>query len=116
MADRGPVRDFSTRPYLSDRLDTLLASLDPKVQRLKHAKIAKRYGKAKSWSWASWLTRRINEIQMVLWDQYPNRELPDDDAGHDDLTHRPCTIWANDAPTLKEKCAKVDWRAHAMAR
>ena len=85
MADRGPVRDSSTRPYLSDRLDTLLASLDPKVQRLKHAEIAKRYGKAKSWSWASWLTRRINEIQMVLWDQYPNRELPDDDAGHDDL-------------------------------
>jgi hypothetical protein len=85
MATTGIIRDSSTRPYLSDQLDTRLASLDPEIQRLKHAEIAKRYKQPKFWNWASWLTRRITEIEMVLWDRHPDGELPDDDAGRDDL-------------------------------
>jgi len=69
-----------------DTLDTRVGSLDPGVQRLKRAEIKRRYqGPKVPWTWqGGWLTRRVTEIEMVLLDNYGS-ELPDDDAGFDDL-------------------------------
>ena len=62
------------------------AKLAALIARVEHEDRHKRRKRSKSfWTWASWLTRRINEIEMVLWDRYPDRILPDDDAGYDDL-------------------------------
>lgn len=75
MADTGPVT--STR-------GAKLAALIARIEREDRRKQRKRDNKS-FWNWNSWLTRRIIEIEMVLWDRYPSRELPDDDAGRADL-------------------------------
>jgi hypothetical protein len=92
---------------ISDRLDTRLASLDPEVQLVKHEEIAKRYERKQKgfWSWNSWLKRRLNEIELVLWDRYADRVLPDDDAGRDDLRiflhHQGRCVGGKNASTMR---------------
>lgn len=60
-------------------------SLNPEAQRLKHKEIAQRYRPKGLWTPASWLTRRLTEIEIVLLDRY-GWVLPDDDVGLGDLS------------------------------
>ena len=61
------------------------AKLAALIARIDREERTKRRKRKSFWSWASWLTRRISEIELVLWNRYHDGILPDDDAGRDDL-------------------------------